>query len=195
MATKRKQETNEKEVDLAEAVERWQKKQQLKKTAKKPKVEETTHPWQDEFGRLLDDLATMDQPPMEEAKPEAPEMEEVQEPVVVEEKKQPEPVAKKAPVPPKAVGPKNQYQPTSKQADLEKCQPVIKQMPPDAGTTLLPSLSVFMCGSCHADIHNRLVYDLTGGRQLIQFTLCPKCVEMNAKMRRVHEYTFRAAKK
>ncbi len=42
-----------------------------------------------------------------------------------------------------------------------------------------PTLSILMCKACHHELTHRSAVLLPGGRQLISFSLCPKCVEVN----------------
>ena len=172
--------------DLAQAVSRWQKKKQTENEM--PEAQET---WlsqtEDDFGDFLDDLTNIDSPAEKPA---------VEEPAVNsgEKKKKLKPGKQQA----QSTEPKKvqQAKSTEPQQKLQKLtEPTLTQLPENTGPILLPTMSVVMCYGCHDDLRNRVVYEMTGGRQLVQFNLCKNCVELNGKMKRVYDYAFRPYRK
>ena len=201
MAAKRKLAETENDddnfSDLAQAVSRWQKKKQTEN-----EMPETQETWlsqtEDDFGDFLDDLTNI-----EFTEPEAvPAEKPVEEPAVNSggKKKKLKPGKQQAQsTEPKKVQQAKSAEPQQKlqkiQMSPKLTEPTLIQLPENSGPILLPTLSVFMCYGCHCDLRNRVVYEMTGGRQLIQFNLCKKCVELNMKMDRVHNYAFRPPRK
>ncbi len=57
-----------------------------------------------------------------------------------------------------------------------------------SATNPQPTISLFACGACCSDLQHRSVVELPGGRQLIQISICKKCVDVNTKVRRVLDY-------
>ena len=97
-----------------------------------------------------------------------------------------EPKAKRPPTPePEKVLKRPPPPPPPPIATLKVVEPKVVKLATNTGATLLPGMTMNMCQGCRQNLQNRIVYELPGEKQLIQFVICKKCSDLNDRIQAI----------